>query len=128
MIQVALGLCDFVSLNPFSAIFLRNSHLDSIFVDALDDSTVAFEWSSSNRDRLSNFEIFIFSSKCWFWTSFHGISAASFDILGHNCAIISFFDSQPTGFIKLWIEQKEIITIDMFDFTPNSLNNKKNTS
>lgn len=63
VVEVALGLRDFVPLDPLSAVLLRNSHFDPIFVDALDDSSVALQGSTSNSDGLSHFEVFFFSHK-----------------------------------------------------------------
>ena len=103
MVEVALRLRDFVPLDPLSAVLLRNSHFDPIFVDALDDSSVALQWSTSNSDGLSHFEVFFFSHKPRLNVRFEA-SSCFFKVSGDHCTIVSSFDDDSVGFIEFWVE------------------------
>ena len=124
MVQIVVSLGNLVPLNPFCAVFLGDSHLNSVFVDALDHSTVSFQRSTSDCDWLANFEVLIFSSKVGFWAHPHVSFSNPIKIFGNNIAVISFFDGQPTSFIKFRIEQKEIVPVYMFHLASNTLNYK----
>lgn len=121
---MAVGLGNLVPLNPFCTVFLGDPHLNSVFVDALDYSPISFQRSTSDCDRLANFEVFIFIAEVGFGAHPHVSFSNPVKIFGYNIAIISFFDGQTTRFIKFRIEQKEIVSVDMFNLTSNTLNYK----
>ena len=54
-----VGLGDLVPVDPFGAVLVDYSHLDAIFVDALDHPAVALEGTASHSDGFANFQLLL---------------------------------------------------------------------
>ena len=128
IVQSAVRLADLVSLDPFGTVLLRYPDFDSVLVYTFDHSSIALQRSASDCDRFSNFDVLVFASEGRLSSRFYVSSAHFFQIFGNDSAVISFFDSDSASFIKLRVEQKKIIPVNMFDLTSDALSMNKYTS
>lgn len=128
MVQGAVGLRYLVSLDPFSAVLLGNSNLDSIFVNALDDASITLQWATTDRDRLTHLQVFLFCPKSWLHVWLHSFPACGLQVPSHDCAVISLFDNNTISFIKLRIEQEKVVSVGMLNLASGALNKEVVTS
>ena len=59
VVVVGVRLGDLVSMDPFRAVLLRDTHLDTVLIDALYHSSVALEGAASDCDRLAHLQLLL---------------------------------------------------------------------